>query len=55
MLEWCPPGTIYLVMCVVVRSVEALGGSASGTASLAMASHTFPDRVSMVMVNVSHL
>ena len=50
MLEWCPKGTIYLVMCIVVRSVEALGNSAAGTASLAIASYTFPDRVSTVLV-----
>ena len=37
-------------MRIVVRSVEALGSSASGTASLAIASYTFPDRVSTVLV-----
>ncbi len=50
-LEWCPPGRVYLVMCVVVRAVEALGNAAAATASLTIVAHTFPDRVSMVMVS----
>ncbi len=40
-----------MVMCLAVRSVEALSTSALITAALAFAAHAFPDKISMVMVS----
>jgi MFS family permease len=44
-LDGCPDGTIYIVMCFLVRSVEAIGAAALATASFAIMANTFPDHV----------
>ena len=50
-LEWCPSGNVYVIMCFVVRGVEAVAAAATSTASLAIAAHTFPESLSKVMVS----
>lgn len=47
-----PDGTIFIVMCFVVRSVEALGTSAFVTALFAILAHEFPEHVITVMVSI---
>ena len=49
MLEWCPHGVVYIVMCFVVRSIEALGSAASMTATSTIGAVTFPQHISTVM------
>ena len=50
-LIWCPNGVVFVVMCFLVRSLEAIAAAAQGTANLAIAAHTFPRMVSTVMVS----
>ncbi|CAH1803160.1 unnamed protein product [Owenia fusiformis] len=45
-LDESPGGLVYVVLCVAVRTLEALGTSACTTAVFAIMSFTFPDRVS---------
>ncbi|CAH1774758.1 unnamed protein product [Owenia fusiformis] len=45
-LDESPNGWIYVVLCLTVRTLEALGTSAYATASFAIMAYTFPDRVS---------
>lgn len=47
----CPSGTIYIVMCFLTRTVEALGSSAVLVASFAIVAHEFPDNVATVFVS----
>ncbi|KAK7502865.1 hypothetical protein BaRGS_00005814, partial [Batillaria attramentaria] len=47
-LDRCPPDTIFIVMCFLVRTVEALGASAFITASFAIIANEFPDHVATV-------
>ena len=51
MLEYCPPGTVFTVMCIIVRTVEALGTAGYVTASFAILANTFPDKVATMMVS----
>ncbi|XP_077989878.1 MFS-type transporter SLC18B1-like [Glandiceps talaboti] len=44
-LDKLSPGTEFVVFCFVVRSVEALGAAASGTAAFAIIARTFPDNL----------
>ncbi|XP_041361318.1 MFS-type transporter SLC18B1-like [Gigantopelta aegis] len=48
LLDQCPPGNIFIVMCFLCRSVEALGCSAFITSSFALIANSFPDHVSTV-------
>ncbi|XP_070533946.1 MFS-type transporter SLC18B1-like [Ptychodera flava] len=41
-------GTEFIAFCFVVRSIEAVGGAASTTASFAIVAKTFPDNLSTV-------
>ncbi len=54
-LEWCPDGRVYVAMCFIVRSHEALACAAMMTANLAIAAHTFGDRLSTIIVSNSYL
>lgn len=47
-LDRCPPDTIFIVMCFLVRTVEALGASAFITASFAIIANEFPEHVATV-------
>ncbi|XP_063433423.1 MFS-type transporter SLC18B1-like [Mytilus trossulus] len=47
-LDRCPDGIVYIVMCFCCRVVEALGCSAYVTALFAITASVFPDNVSTV-------
>ncbi|XP_060590475.1 MFS-type transporter SLC18B1-like [Ruditapes philippinarum] len=49
LLDKCPDGTMFIVMCFLCRSIEALGCSAFVTALFAILAHEFPDSVITVM------
>ncbi|KAK2166303.1 hypothetical protein LSH36_40g15050, partial [Paralvinella palmiformis] len=49
LLEWSPNGIEYVIMCFLVRSVEALGSAASVTATYTLGAITFPQHISTVM------
>ncbi|XP_052763725.1 MFS-type transporter SLC18B1-like [Mya arenaria] len=48
-LDMSPDGDMFIVMCFLCRSVEALGCSALVTALFAVLAHEFPDNVITVM------
>lgn len=52
-LHLCPSGTIFIVMCFVVRTVEALAASAFVTSSFAIIANEFSGQVSTVFVSVN--
>ncbi|KAI0208721.1 MFS-type transporter SLC18B1 [Lamellibrachia satsuma] len=47
-LDGCPPGATYIVMCVLVRSIEASGSAAFMTSSFAILANEFPDNVASI-------
>lgn len=47
-LDHSPAGTSFIVLCFLVRSVEALGAAAFTTASFAIIANDFPDHVSTI-------
>ncbi|ELU08336.1 hypothetical protein CAPTEDRAFT_213236 [Capitella teleta] len=49
LLQWCPPGSIFIGMCFILRLTEALAAAAKATAAIAIATYTFPDHISTVM------
>ncbi|XP_060072215.1 MFS-type transporter SLC18B1-like [Ylistrum balloti] len=49
LLDKCPDGNIFIVMCFLSRTVEALGASAYITASFAILSNEFPNHVATVI------
>lgn len=53
-LDQCPGGTIYIVMCFSVRSVEAIGAAAFTTASFTIMAYTFPANVATMYVSALH-
>lgn len=53
LLDKAPDGTIFIVMCFLVRSVDAVGFAASITASFSVLAKAFPDNIATAMV--SHL
>lgn len=48
-LDKCPDGTIYIVMCFCCRTIEALGCAAYITALFAITASVFPNNVSTVV------
>ncbi|XP_078601802.1 MFS-type transporter SLC18B1-like [Branchiostoma floridae x Branchiostoma japonicum] len=42
-------GTVFIVLCFAIRSIDALAVSASNTAGIAILTHTFPNNVATVM------
>ncbi|XP_005104784.1 MFS-type transporter SLC18B1 [Aplysia californica] len=48
LLDKCPPGTPFIVMCFLCRCIEALGLSAYVTASFAIISNEFPKHIATV-------
>jgi hypothetical protein len=50
-LDKCPDGTIYIVMCFCCRTIEALGCAAYVTALFAITASVFPNSVSTVVVS----
>jgi len=47
-LDRCPDGSVYITMCLVVRTFEALGASAFYTAGFAIIAHIFPNNVAVM-------
>ena len=54
-LDRCPDGTVYIVMCFCCRVVEALGCSAFVTALFAITASVFPNSVSTVVVSIESI
>ena len=52
LLDKCPDGMIFIVMCFACRTIEALGASAYVTSLFAILAHEFPDNVITVMVGI---
>jgi len=50
-LDKSPDGDIYILMCFLCRSVEAMGAAAFVTASFAIITHEFPKNVATVIVS----
>ena len=50
MLQWCPPGYVYILMCFLTRTLEATASAASSVANTAIATYTFPFHISTVLV-----
>ena len=50
-LEYCPPGPLFTIMCIIVRTVEACGTAGYSTASYAIMVNTFPDKAASMMVS----
>lgn len=48
-LDWCPPGKIYVTMCLLVRGFEGLGIAGITTSSLTIIGNTFPHRTASLM------
>ncbi|KAL4232944.1 hypothetical protein ACF0H5_007632 [Mactra antiquata] len=49
LLDKCPDGSLFITMCFLCRSVEALGCAAFVTALFAIIAHEFPDNVITVL------
>lgn len=49
-LDAVPSGATYIVMCIVIRCVDACGSCAFCTASLAILANEFPNNVSTIFV-----
>ncbi|XP_029452441.1 MFS-type transporter SLC18B1 isoform X2 [Rhinatrema bivittatum] len=49
MLDKAPEGPAFIVLCFVVRSVDAMGFGASTTASFSILAKTFPNNVATVL------
>ncbi|XP_069110258.1 MFS-type transporter SLC18B1-like, partial [Argopecten irradians] len=49
LLDKCPDGNIFIIMCFLSRTIEALGASAYITASFAILSNEFPNHVATVI------
>jgi len=54
-LDGSPDGTIYAVMCFLVRFAEAVGAAALLTSSFAIIANTFPDNVATMFVRIAAL
>ena len=52
LLNRCPPGNIFIVLCFLVRGMEALALSANITAIFAIASNEFPKNIATVFVSL---
>jgi len=52
-LDKGPNGALFVVMCIIIRLVEANGAAMQNVAGYAILSQTFPDHVGIV--NVSFL
>lgn len=51
LLDRVPSGTAFIVLCFVVRSVDAVGFAAAMTSSFAMTAKIFPNNVATVLVS----
>ncbi|CAL8284758.1 unnamed protein product [Lota lota] len=54
-LDRAPSGTVFVALCFIVRSIDALGFAAAGTSSLALASKVFPHNVATVLGSLEML
>ncbi|KAJ3612918.1 hypothetical protein NHX12_019175 [Muraenolepis orangiensis] len=48
-LDRAPSGTIFITLCFIVRSVDAMGFAAAMTSSLALASKIFPNNIATIL------
>lgn len=51
LLDKVPSGTIFIVLCFVLRILIALGAAAMDTASLTILAFLFPNHISTVFVS----
>uniref|UniRef100_A0A1I8GUC6 MFS domain-containing protein n=1 Tax=Macrostomum lignano TaxID=282301 RepID=A0A1I8GUC6_9PLAT len=47
-LEYCPNGSTFAIMCLLTRGIGAFGGGIFLVSSFAILAHSFPDKVSTV-------
>ncbi|CAH2250178.1 MFS-type transporter SLC18B1 [Pelobates cultripes] len=52
LLDKAPDGTIFIVLCFVVRSVDAIGFGASITASFSILAKAFPNNIATAMFHL---
>ncbi|CAL8300491.1 unnamed protein product [Boreogadus saida] len=48
-LDRAPSGTVFIALCFIVRSIDAIGFAAAATSSVALASKVFPNNVATVL------
>lgn len=53
-LDRAPDGTIFIVLCFVVRSVNAVGFAGAVTSSFAVSAKVFPDNIATILVRFRH-
>lgn len=52
-LDRAPDGTIFIVLCFVIRSVNALGFAGAVTSSFAVSAKVFPESIATILVSFS--
>lgn len=52
MLNRVPAGAVFISLCFIVRSVDAVGFAAAMTSSFAMTAKIFPNNVATVLVSL---
>ncbi|XP_059907225.1 MFS-type transporter SLC18B1-like [Gadus macrocephalus] len=48
-LDRAPSGSVFIALCFIVRSIDAIGFAAAATSSIALASKVFPNNVATVL------
>jgi hypothetical protein len=44
---------VFIALCFIVRSIDAIGFAAAATSSIALASKVFPNNVATVLVGLA--
>ena len=52
-LDRAPSGSVFISLCFIVRSVDAMGFAAAFTSSTALASKVFPHNVATILVGLA--
>lgn len=52
-LDRAPDGTVFIVLCFVLRSVNAVGFAGAVTSSFAVSAKVFPDSIATILVSFS--
>lgn len=54
LLDRAPEGPVFITLCFIVRSVDAVGFAGAMTSSFALTAKIFPDNVATVLVRVDN-
>lgn len=49
-LDRAPDGTVFIVLCFVIRSINAVGFAGAVTSSFAVSAKVFPDNIATILV-----